>query len=138
MKLEAQVCTISQGKRFSKLSLHLYAEPLYLWVISDDGNHFWISENDKEKQNGVRILNETHPAYTVAELGILLGYYHVRYNYERGLWDLTRQSEISDCSADKRITVFLNINPMSENLARSDALIWLLESGYIKVENLKL
>ena len=132
MKLEDQVCTFEQARKFRyKLRLNLESFFVYedgaiskdkpLYVRSQHTNHIKRVEG-----YGVRYL----PAYTVAELGVLLGKYQLVKFDNR--WQI--------CKRIVHPIIMLGVNriDLPEAQARADALIWLIEEDFIKAEDLKL
>jgi len=125
MELEKQCCTAEQAKELARLGVKV--ETLFYWYQHKLDQRWELGSHLNAIQNG--IVN--YPAPNVAELGLLLLNYHVRYRYDEKLWELTRSSEISSWTANERITVFLNISPERENLARAKALIWIIDNRLI-------
>lgn len=124
---ENHVCSFKQAEKLLRLGLNLETYWFYRTngtLITVDNFH-WAAESFM-------------PAYTVAELGVLLGCYQLNYDHYDKLWRVTRQSSILPNKTVEFITVLLRISPGDENQARAAALIWLIENDFVKVKNLKL
>ena len=123
--LENQVCTPEQSQILWDLGLD------YL-----ETNFYWIKFDDCWRLHKSHLPNElgklAFPAYTVAELGILLGKFRVvKINSQWNDWRLE--------SMDFTITDYWPIfNLETEAQARTKALIILIKKDYLKVEDLKL
>lgn len=137
MRLEDQVCTFEQAKELVELELHLES--------------FWIYKHRdeiRESSNFIRIQREyMWPTYTVAELGVLLPsnitVSSVKYYQDTKKIDLENRFQ---CFYHKALHDSFGPDGFvphrdwyqAEAEARAAALIWLIENGYVKVEDLKL
>ena len=136
MKLEDQVCSFDQARK-----INIDCESLYVWVMRNpDSDPELMLREDwfLARENCRRFAWDAWSAYTVAELGILLGCYQLHYDYYEVLWKVTRQSSKLPKKAVEFIKVIINIAPNDEAQARATALIWLIENDFVNVEDLKL
>jgi len=108
MKLEDQVCSFEQARKLTELGVTL------------DTTFHWES---------------FYPALTVAELGVLLQPYTVVRNVDKGkiYWRLLDDYHLPRW--ESKAPLFYKD---TEAEGRAEALIWLIENGYVKVESLKL
>ncbi len=142
MRLEEQVCSMEQAKKLVDLGLQL--STCYYWL--EQGNvgmetQTLLSESD------ITSIADAHfyPAPTVAELGILLPteitdededyYLQGSIGDRRGeFFYIWFQSALDNIEWE----LFPAIEKDTEAEARAEALIWLLENGMVKPENLRL
>lgn len=134
MNLEDQVCSIFLGKRLQNLGVNLRSKWYWHPAPSGDGEimQLWPKEMMIVK-NHIGI-----PAYSVAELGVLLPeiieidghecYYESGKVIGEGEYWVGWQGEITG----------YNIKGDTEAQARAEALIWLLENKYVNPKELKL
>ena len=135
---EKQVCSLEQAKKLDKMGVVLETT----WM--------WWDENNMEPYVQIRVplmskYAKFYPAPNVAELGVLLpkevffpcegrGHYYkseLTCYWFDGDWyaDYTKSGSTESLHTFKAET---------EAQARADALIWLLENGQLKPEDLKL
>lgn len=135
MKIEDQVCSFEQAKKLPQIG-----DSLFVWVKKNpDSNLKLMSREDwfLSKEVCRRFPWDAWDAYTVAELGVLLGRYQVvkvhDYEADEEYWSITNLDNGLDI-------VWLpgDFDGKGENEARADALIWLLDNGHLKAEDLKL
>jgi hypothetical protein len=133
MKLEDQVCSFAQGMRLDDLGLQ--TNSLFGWhqEASDlkETLVLYIGDRRDASKYGWHYI---FPAYTVAELGILLQPYTVARNVDKGkiYWRL-----LDDYYLPKWESKAPLFYKDTEAEGRAEALIWLIENGYVKVERLK-
>lgn len=126
MKIEDQVPTPEQCKKL--LSLGVDITTIFTWNKLTTGYYLWpLGADFVEVGNGYII--EQIPAPTVAELGVLLGNYSV----------MKYQADINWRLYDKigMLKHWLSQTEF-EAQSRAEALIWLIENGYVKAEDLRL
>ncbi len=140
MKIEEQVCSYSQAKRLAELGLRL--PTLFHWVPgekSGDAVPAFLGDQDLPDS----VAKEQYPAPTVAELGLLLPteislddedlYLQGTIgNRRREFYYIWFQSSIDNVEWE----LFPSIEKETEAVARAEALIWLIENEFVKVENL--
>lgn len=142
MKLEKQVCSFTQAKKLAELSLCV--DSLFNWKLTTEGSES-ISEvvfSQTEKIVPADLL----PALTVAELGLLLPSV-VQYdededyylqgsigNREGEFYYIWFQSSLDNVEWE----LFPSIEKDTEAEARAEALIWLIENGYVDPKTLTL
>lgn len=129
MKLEDQVCTLGQADKLKTLGLDLDT----IFRFDKDGLIRRIAEIYHEFEKSW--LEATIPAYTVAELGVLLS--------QHGDWNAGFDCEDYYCTIYIRMENGIAINnniTTSKNLTHcmADNLIWLIENDFVKTEDLKL
>lgn len=130
MKLEDQVCTFEQAKIFEKLGVN--AKSLFVWV-KDRQTHqntlsFGVEVLPADKFNGLK-------AYTVAELGILLGKFRVVRIKQHGEGDPYFRLESLDFTITNYIPIF---GELTEAQARAECLIYLINQKLINPKTLTL
>lgn len=131
MKIEDQCCTLEQAERLNNLGVK-YSSPQYVYILRLD--EFKLSNVDEYNrwaaQYNALFVHETKhfPAFTVAELGVLLPDY---YESHRGLlketWycdDVNKPDQHNDWFAMEK----------TEAQARAAMLIYLLENKLITPE----
>ena len=143
MKLEDQVCTPEQSRRLSMLNIAASGqnEPYFYWVEFETSNEPELLNKWALQANEAHIY-ELRPAFTVAELGVLLrGHLTDQDGKPRNidLW----YDDFVDLYMLKHVTFdgFENIGSgefKTEAQARAEALIWLLENTPLNPEDLKL
>ena len=129
MELEDQVCSFEQSKKLFELGILLPSA--FSWCERKDSgaNHLVKNHVQTSPEQGCRF--NFYSAYTVAELGILLGKHQTLKCIE--CW------QICECYTYPILTFgMLDSNNFSEAQARADALIWLIKNEYIKPGDLKL
>ena len=119
MRLEDQVCSLRQSQKLKELGVLLISALSY---EVDTGELVYNAD-------GCPVEDLYIPAYTVAELGVLLGKYTVMKYAGEKYWRLYDEKGVL------REFIFSVEN---EAQARASALILLLENNYVKAENLKL
>ena len=126
MKLEDQVCTLEQAKKLRLLDLKAKSE--FNWVLHSAREKWQVTR--KYSPNDFSFLPPLD-AYTVAELGVLLEATHFYVFYING-----------SATIENKANHFLSVHKINDLLtearARANALIWLIENEYVKVEDLKL
>ncbi len=136
MKLEDQVCDLEYAKKLRELGVE--KESLFYWYKLNDDIDWQLVMHDKLYQ--IVKSNNVIPAYTVAELGALLPdclYAHSASGIDRpiimnkvdGIFSVGILNSNRQCNpifADKK-----------EANARVLMLIYLIENGLVKVEDLK-
>jgi hypothetical protein len=139
MKLEKQVCSFMQAKKLSDLGLK--AVTYFYWVKGENEEPTLIPC----PANPETIRKKIYPAPTVAELGILLPA-EITYEDE----DLYLQGTMGNrpgefyyiwfqfATDNAEWELFPAIEEDTEAEARAEALIWLMENGIVKPENLNL
>lgn len=129
MEQKYQVNTFEQGKIFEKLGVK--ADSIYAWIVSKTKEGLEIP-GLWSTHAPFSSIDEIYPAYSCAELGILipgLGIYSHFKNYLQG-WEIFR----SDDNFLKPVFPAIKY----EAHARAELLIHLLEEKIIKPEDLKL
>ena len=135
MKPEDKVATVEQCKKLVKLGVDLETEKCWTYSNLDD-NGEWIDCLLCNMPDGeYRFAADFFPAPDVAELGEVLnlnnGFYILRAG-KKTVADLrTKWCDYDECVAEIR-------NKPTEAQARCAALIWLIENGYLKPEDIKL
>jgi len=144
MKPEDKVCSFEQAKRLNEFKLFegaLYSTTYRYYVIDGIEGHRLASRLDEaysfdELQEVIsenRWKLEIFPAPDVAELGILLGKFHLMKVLPVDPMDWVL------ISLDFTINGFITLqNTETEAQARADALIYLLNEKILLPENLKL
>ncbi len=111
MKLRYQVNTLKQGNKLAKLGVK--AESYFVWAhfpYDDDKRKWNLFEREESVADIKRgLIDCFYPAYSCAELGVLLGEYNCQ-----------------------------SLGDILEAKLRADKLIYLLEQELIKPEELKL
>jgi hypothetical protein len=138
MKIEDQVINFEQAKRLLELGVNTNS----LFKFFTSGNdaprlsiNLYEAYSLDELQEGVTNDVFIAQAYTVAELGVLLG----RYSVVRvGDDDFEYWAIINLDNAMDIVYLSQYFDDASEAQARAEALIWLIENGFVKVEDLKL
>jgi hypothetical protein len=128
MKIEDQVCSPKQGCKLK--GLHVKAIPHYIWEFA---NKWHLCE--------WRILEDWIPAYTVAELGVLLPINNSVSLPCAEIWkdaDGWYYDACGDYPCTDRAYEYSKAPLETEAQAKAEALIWLLENNYLKAEDLKL
>jgi hypothetical protein len=135
MKIEDQVCTIEQSKK-----LPLIHNTIYRYVIYEALNYRLLS-TDNLPGGGYW----WYPAYTVAELGVLLPAvltvgclnYSLTTEYMAGKclisWDCANYTTYEMDQFEGEIFI-----ERTEAQARAAALIWLIDNNHVKAEDLEL
>ncbi len=143
MKLEEQVCTFDQSVKLAELGVNLTTA--FYWVANGNGQGDPVKIRLGLKEDGHQTAESCYPAYTTAELGILLPY---ELNLEEE--DLYIQGTIGNrrgefyyiwfqSSLDNvEWELFPAIEKDTEAQARADALIWLIENNYVSVADLTI
>lgn len=146
MKLEQQVCALEQAKRLKELGIT--CKPFFYHVHLPEtkyrsGNHWTIG--DSHFIEGMTDIQELLPAFTVAELGVMLprgikhkdGEYYFMSSHSNGVDD--REGKIvvwyEDNNLDPENEVLEQyFSEDSEAEARAALLIYLLENKLITAE----
>ena len=127
MKIEEQVCSLEQAKKLEGLGVKI--DTYFVWATFGTVSYV----RPREIRNILPIYKE-YLAPNVAELGVLL-------NLNTGFYMLTLGDK-STAEFKAKCTDYdymhQEINGESEAQARTEALIWLIENKYTKVEDLKL
>jgi hypothetical protein len=133
MLIEEQVCSFDQASLIYSHGLRL-DNCLLHWCQNKhtEQNKLFLAEISPPTYGWVYLF----PAYTVAELGVLLGdwLYHIRVDI--GLCDNDETTGFCNfCFAfeNEEFEYF-----KTEAQARAGALIWLIENNHLKPEDLKL
>jgi hypothetical protein len=123
MKLEDMVCSFEQAETFQKLGAPRNSLYGYRW----DGK---LVKTESFLAKSVVLSGTLRPAYTVAELGILLGDWQLerRNNNECRISNFDRQIAYPD----------IIITFSTEAQSKAEALIWLIDNGYVNPGELKL
>ncbi len=138
MKLEDQVCTLKQAQKLVKLGLVLGTT--YVW--QKRGSDYQLAS----RYNLAAKSKDSFPAPNVAELGVLLpaglmieDAHHWLETNKADASFLTGyiQKANTPHSSHDELWVCKFIKE-TEAQARADALIWLIENGFVKVGSLKL
>ena len=88
MNIEKQVCTIEQSKRLSEFGIT--AKALFYWrEYLDESVSEWQTAlllNDKTDDNCIKyaLADSSYPAFTVAELGVMIPEWHFTYSRLEG------------------------------------------------------
>jgi len=132
MKLEQQVCTLEQAKRFVELGIaqdggHLYVYVPPFPVFNDSLKLCSLSEYERQLSQSAlsddaRALVGYYPALTVAELGVMLPHSHLPKYFK--LWD-----EWSYKEEDGSVRGY-----SLEAHARAAFLIYLIENNFATAE----
>jgi hypothetical protein len=134
MKIEEQVCSLDQAVKLRSLWLTL--ESLYSWMPTTTG---WGIFETLDFASLVRENIEFFPAYTVAELGVLLP--ENRLSSGRLLIiDFDRcgdkfRTHLTSFSHEFQSQWFVED---TEAKSKTECLIWLIANKLLKVEDLKL
>ena len=137
MRLEVQVCTPAQSKMIADYIGS--REPLFYWVDTGQVEHWELISSDDAHDKHEGTVDSWFDlgrsfcldAYTVAELGVMLGNYYVspgKYS-----WFICVKGDYGNALIDIPYT-----SAHTEAQARATALIWLLENKHIKPEDIKL
>ena len=150
MRIEDQVCTFDQAKKLDKYLPRPYDSLFRYYEINSNGvGHLGSKLHDIFPDDQVEKFDNgsvsAYAAYTVAELGVLLPssiiVSSVKYYQKTKKIDHRFQ-----CFYHKAFHDSFGPNGFvphrdwyqAEAEARAAALIWLIENGYVKVEDLKL
>lgn len=138
MKIENQVCLLSQAKKLKELGVEQISYFSYREEIGYPNNPVpLITEKEFPKGVDAKAFN-IYSAYSVAELGVMLPqdnddhFFESHYNDHYGEWTCNYQTWKNDDREELR-----HINDTggdTEAEARADMLIFLLENNLIKVE----
>jgi hypothetical protein len=130
MRIEDQVCSFEQAVKLSVLMPESLDDRERLFYWEEDGSK--IIYNDEWMSS----LAVYYPAYTVAELGVLLpisvvvdGVYQI---VSSDKWENGYRTHIGG-TGGKASFIY-----ETEAESRAYALIWLIENGHIKAKDLKL
>ena len=129
MKLQDQVCTLDQAKKLVEFGVGCNSHFCY-W-----NNKLTETEKAKSsyKKHNMEMI-KCFPAYTVAELGVLLIYCINDVNiYIDKTADGEYWKQVELFNGPKLGKLF-----KTEAQARAEALIWLLENKYLNVEDIRL
>jgi hypothetical protein len=145
MNLESQVCSLDLAKRLKELGVK--QESLFYHCL----NVKTFSEKDIEPHliAMVRSGSEYYSAFSVAELGFLLpnkiviennGIYRLKMNKYMFIWALTYKCTfsniISSCDLYFPLILIKNILDKNEANCRARMLIYLIENGLVKAEDI--
>lgn len=114
MNLESQVCSLELAKRLKELGVK--QESLFYWIIDAIGTRY-------DLQTG---SNSFWSAFTVAELGEMLPYYH---------YSLVISLRFFDFYLDHPTKGALIFKETTEVNARAKMLIYLIENGLMELPN---
>jgi hypothetical protein len=130
MKIEDQVCSFEQAKKLHLLGLKV--ETIHRHGEWKDNIYHNLFSTRKPKPFSKNNGFTYYPAPTVAELGVLLGKYKLKENFYGKHWVLYQTEPF--------YFDLLDICPIDtpEAQARAEALIWLIENGYIDPKTLTL
>ena len=138
MPLENQLCTLEHAKKFDELGVK--AESYFVWITGVDGQlKPFISVKDHARWKP-ETLKHSYPAYSSAELGVLLP----TWTGEKQLLIYKDDEEfiMGYKALSKRYTARIPFSPYSckehEAHAKAEILIELLEKGIVKPQDLKL
>lgn len=132
MKLEDQVCTFEQAEKLFHLGLNL--PTMFTWRKVSGNNNQLLKLGEIRTACGTQLA--IYPAYTVAELGVLL--------YKAKLpdaWEITSACDdiyIYCYYSDGGWHVEKTFSEATEAHTRAEALSWLLKNDFVKVQELKL
>lgn len=124
MKIEDQVCGFDQAEKLAYLKL----KTTWCWwktIVKGDPVTLILRSEITGK------LGEFLPSPTVSELGVLLNKYQV-------VLHLTNGWQIFDRIGSPHFFTEFQTHKGLEAYRRAEALIWLLENGYLKPGDLKL
>ena len=127
---ENQVCSLDQAKKLVKLGVVLdttwyWIEVCGNWLLKNKWDLSYIEITPKD------FKSEIYPAPNVAELGVLLSGYQMVLTPNDGWQIFNPEGFAHGFLSDK-------CDDLPEAPARTEALIWLLENGHLKSEDLKL
>jgi hypothetical protein len=130
MELEKQCCTVEQAKELVQLGVKIktiniwyFDTNLHEWKITGwETQYYWESSN---------LTIEWYPAYTVAELGILLSGYQIILTPHDGWQVFSPEGMAYGFLAEY-------CDDLPEAQARAHCLIWLIENNAINPEEQKL
>ncbi len=143
MKVEDQVCTIEQAKRFVELGIRL--QTYFQWEVPDNADR---SESEtcalSITSSAMKKNINTYPAPSAAELGELLPavvsleeedlFIQGSLGNRRGEFHyIWFQSSLDNVEWE----LFPAIEKDTEAEARAEALIWLIENEFVKIEDLE-
>lgn len=143
MKLEDQVCTFNQAVKLAELGVNLSSA--FYWIAEGKGQSDPAKFKLAVKEEDHDSADTCYPAFTTAELGILLPY---ELNLEDE--DLYIQGTIGNrrgefyyiwfqSSLDNvEWELFPAIEKDTEAQARADALIWLIENDFVSTADLAI
>lgn len=144
MKIKEQVCTLEQARRLSELGAKL--DTVFKWIVEEKGREnspsaeIIYSGLVTEPADGILL-----PAPNSSELGMLLPSMIMLDdedlflqgtigNRGGGFYCIWFQSSIDNVEWDE----FPAVEKDTEAEARAEALIWLIENGYVNVSDLEL
>lgn len=133
MNLESQVCSLELSKRLKELGVNM--PPLFYWVRLKDKGDFvvnYIHEFHEMCDDFTPDAFDYYSALTVAELGEMLPGRIIidSCNYFFGM-DCAHGIYYESISLDKKI--YISDDNDNEADSRAKMLIWLIESGHVKV-----
>ena len=136
MKLEHQVTNRELSQRLWDAGLRCKT----LWYWCNDKSEIWESGWELEVISKAIFFSFSIPAYTVAELGVVLPYHIENTNYflltERSNYFLVGYAEFEH----GQLTAWLDdvVPQKTEADARGEALLWLINNGHLKPDGVKL
>lgn len=139
MRLEDQVANLELSKRLDELGVKI--DSYFYWYKNPNSNEFKIFHHHRFELVQGSENYEFYPAYTVAELGIIIPHilqsknttqsdsHFETFKNENNQWIVTYVLKHS-------MPPVIAILGDTEANARAKMLIWLIENGYVKVEEL--
>lgn len=121
MKLENQVCSFKQGKKLQELGIT--AQPLFWHTVNIDP----ITPNSiiQKWQHSHFNICKKYPAFTISELGQMLGYENLPYfSTEYDMWILPKGSKLKS----------VGLGTINECEIRSELLLYAIEQGLMSIE----
>ena len=133
---EKQVCSLDQAKKLVELGVVL--DTYFIWEERTvcGVNHTVLKPRDEPAIEPRAV----YPAPNVAELGVLLTFI-VKHNHDLYWFYITKSQDTWRMHWKTSSGILLTNEDFankSEAQARAEALIWLLENGHLKPEDLKL
>lgn len=130
MNLEDQVCTPEQSQILWRLGLNR--------LNRLETNFYWIKFNDHWRLHKSYLPNElgklAFPAYSGTELGLLLPERLCEDTKYDGFLEMAKRDLVFHIS----YTNLFYIQNRNEAQARTETLIWIIDKGYVTLEELKL
>lgn len=134
MKIENQVCTLEQAKKLKELDVRPYS--MWVWVppfpvFNSETRLVLIGEFQNALKSSIlseeaKKLVDSYPAFTVAELGVMLPNY---YESHKGAMDDTWYCVMLEGGDGEYFAI-----EKTESEARADVLIYLLENNLTTAE----
>jgi hypothetical protein len=132
MKMEDRVCSFDQAKKLFELIGN--KGPFFSWEYGSHKKRWYVAIHDEEW--AYQTNRKWYPAYTVAELGLMLPEYVEIYNGDEDIF--VAHGDFATLVIGEGYWQSHGEEFNTEAQARASALIWLLENDYIKPENIKL